>query len=65
MDLVRIMLYYSFNNIINKKIPFIIHYLETENPDISPNVSVGPSALHTESSGVRDASASVTSMSGT
>lgn len=37
-------------------------YLYAETPDISP-VSVGPSLLHTESSGVLDGSASVTSMS--
>lgn len=32
-------------------------------PDGSPHVSVCPSTLHTESSGVRDGSASVTSVS--
>uniref|UniRef100_A0A182SQZ9 Uncharacterized protein n=1 Tax=Anopheles maculatus TaxID=74869 RepID=A0A182SQZ9_9DIPT len=41
-------------------------YLELEMPEISPvpvPVSVGPSTLHTLSSGVRDGSASVTSTS--
>lgn len=40
-------------------------YLEHEYPDGSPvgPVSVGPSTLQTESSGVRDGSASVTSIS--
>lgn len=36
-------------------------YLETEIPDGSPPVSVGPSTLHTESSGVLEGSASVIS----
>lgn len=41
-------------------------YLDAEKPDASPvavPVSVGPSILHTESSGVRDGSASVISTS--
>jgi hypothetical protein len=38
-------------------------YLDAEKPDASPPVSVGPSILHTESSGVLDGSASVISTS--
>lgn len=37
--------------------------IECDMPDISAQVSVGPSPLHTESSGVRDGSASVISIS--
>lgn len=40
-----------------------IHLFDAVTFDISPPVSVGPSTLHTESSGVLDASASVTSIS--